>query len=100
VPIDAETKALLPVIGANVARLRRARGLTQAQLAEALGCEPTYVQKVEYGTGTPSLPMLVALAKHLGVAIGMLFRTATPKPPTRGRPKQRTASAPRVKGRR
>jgi hypothetical protein len=44
--------------------------------------------------------MLVALAKHLDVAIGMLFRAAKPKPPTRGRPKQRTVKTQRVKGRR
>lgn len=87
-PLDADTKTLLLVIGANVARLRKARGLTQAQLAEAVGCEPTYLQKVEYGTGAASLKMLVALAKHLGVPIGMLFRSATRKAARPGRPKQ------------
>lgn len=86
-PLDADTKALLPIIGANVARLRKARGLTQAQLAEVLGCETSYLQKLEYGAGTPSLQMLVALSRQLGVKIGILFRAATPKPAPRGRPK-------------
>jgi DNA-binding XRE family transcriptional regulator len=36
VPVDEDTAALLRALGANITLLRRRRGMTQAQLAEAV----------------------------------------------------------------
>ena len=47
--------------------LRRARGMTQKEVAEKLGVVPKTVSKWETGHGFPDVSMLTALAKVLGV---------------------------------
>jgi transcriptional regulator with XRE-family HTH domain len=95
---DTDTRAVLIALGANIARLRKKGGLTQAALAERLGCEPSFVQKLEYGDGTPSLPMLVRIAKQFGVKVGVLFRDAKPAPVKKGRPPKKRGSAQKARG--
>jgi transcriptional regulator with XRE-family HTH domain len=83
-----DAKTVFLHIGANVRKLRLRQELTQAELAEIIECEPTYLQKVEYGTAKPSVPMLVRIANSLGVPIGALFRTTKAPEPKRGRPRK------------
>lgn len=45
--MDAET--LQMVIGANIAKYREEKGLTQAKLAELIGVTPVFVSRVERG---------------------------------------------------
>ena len=79
---------MLRHIGANVLALRARRGLSQAELAELVEREPSYVQKIEYGTASPSITTLVRIAKALDVDIARLF--GPKKAPSRrvGRPKR------------
>jgi transcriptional regulator with XRE-family HTH domain len=55
------------VVGANVRRLRKARGLTQEQLAHEAGVAMRYVAGVERAEENPSLRFLVKIAEALGV---------------------------------
>ena len=52
-------------IGALIRRLRRERGLTQGQLAEALGLSPKTVSKWERALGCPDVSLLPALSACL-----------------------------------
>ena len=85
--LDTDTRAVLANLGANIARLRKRAAKTQAQLAEGVDCETSYLQALEYGSKAPSLPMLVRIARQLGVKLGVLFRDAKPIRGKRGRPK-------------
>ena len=73
-------------IGANVRRLRLARGWTQVELAAAAeGVEERYVQKLESGKANPTVKVVIAVADALGVSPLDLFAPATPetRPPGR-----------------
>ena len=54
-------------------KLRKNRGLTQEQLAEALFVSRTAVSKWESGRGYPSIDSLKAIAKFFGVTIDELL---------------------------
>ncbi|HET8726067.1 MAG TPA: helix-turn-helix transcriptional regulator [Alphaproteobacteria bacterium] len=60
-------------VGANLRRLRRRRGLSQAQLGAPLDLTFQQIQKYEKGTNRVSASMLVRIANLLGVPIGALF---------------------------
>lgn len=55
------------IVGDNVRRLRKTRGLTQAQVAEAAGLDLRYLGSIERGVGNPSVEMLGRLASALTV---------------------------------
>jgi transcriptional regulator with XRE-family HTH domain len=55
------------VLGDNIRRLRKARGLTQEQLAHEAGMAMRYVAGVERGEENPSLRFLIKMADALGV---------------------------------
>jgi len=63
---------LLRVIGARLQAARQARGLTQAQLAEAIGIEPVTLSRYETGSRGPSITVLARAADALGVRLGDL----------------------------
>ncbi len=72
---------LMKVLGANVRQHRRARKMTQAQLAEAVELSVEIIGKVERGVTSPSLDKLGALADALGVpAAVLLAEGAIPEP--------------------
>ena len=60
-------------LGAFVARVRTARGLTQRQLAERLYVSDKTVSKWERGLSLPSVPLLVPLAGALDLSISELM---------------------------
>lgn len=60
-------------LGRRIASLRRARTLTQEQLAESVGCSVEFISLVERGVNAPSVARLEAFAKALGVAVKDLF---------------------------
>ena len=57
------------VTGAAVKRLREARGLTQAELAERIGVSSKTVSKWETGKGLPDISLLQPLAGALGISL-------------------------------
>jgi transcriptional regulator with XRE-family HTH domain len=54
---------------------RRGAGLTQKQLAEALGVEPITVSRWERGVTSPSLPRLRRIAELTETTVSDLVRT-------------------------
>lgn len=60
-------------MGANIARLRRERGMTQETLAEQLCVSPQTVSKWETAVSCPDVLLLPALADALGVSIDTLY---------------------------
>jgi len=55
----------LAKFGRNLARVRTQRGMTQEQLAEDANIHSRYLQKLEAGTGHPSLIVLCRLKQAL-----------------------------------
>ena len=55
------------IVGANIRRLRKARGLTQEALAHEAGAAMRYIAGVERGEENPSLRILVKIAEALKV---------------------------------
>lgn len=68
---EAERQKLLEHIAANVRRLRCERGITQAVLAERVDVDPRTVQNVERAAVDVTATTLVALARELGVNVGV-----------------------------
>ena len=60
-------------LGANIAALRRAKGMTQEQLAAALGISPPAVSKLETNTSYPDITLLCPLARALDTNVDMLL---------------------------
>jgi transcriptional regulator with XRE-family HTH domain len=59
--------------GRRVKQLRRAKHLTQAQVAERLDMSINYISQIETGEASPSFETIVKLAKGLEVPIRELF---------------------------
>ncbi len=55
------------LVGRNVARLRRAKGLTQEQLEERSGFSQHYLSGLERGQRNPTIVTIYELAKALDV---------------------------------
>jgi transcriptional regulator with XRE-family HTH domain len=65
--------------GAALKRLRVAAGLTQGELAERAKCHRFTVAKLEQDRQEPAWPLVLALARALGVGAGA-FDPAVPAP--------------------
>jgi transcriptional regulator with XRE-family HTH domain len=65
--------------GDRLCTLRKARGLTQVQLAEAANTTQRAISYYENETGYPPVPAVIALAQALGVSTDELLGIKTPK---------------------
>lgn len=65
---------LFHTLGADLRALRRARGLTLAQTAEALGRSVGWLSQVERDKSDPSITDLRHIASLLDVPVSILFR--------------------------
>lgn len=54
----------------GIARLREGLGMSQADLARAVGISPSYLAMIEAGEREPSDPIRHSLARALGVVTG------------------------------
>jgi putative transcriptional regulator len=57
----------------TVRKLRADRGLSQGDLAAALGVSRQTVNSIETGRYTPSLPLSIALARFFGTTVEEVF---------------------------
>lgn len=62
------------ILGANLKRLRTAKGWSQEQYAFEAGIHRTYVSDIERGARNPTILILVKLAAPLGIDPAELIR--------------------------
>jgi len=63
----------LAELGNTLRQAREAAGLTQGQLAEAIGVSRKTINTVENGVFTPSATLAIKLAQALNVPVEQLF---------------------------
>lgn len=56
------------ILGRNIYKTRRDRGLSSDKLSELCSVTPSYLRQVEAGSKTPSLPLFVELCNQLNVS--------------------------------
>ena len=66
------------MIGASLRSVRRGRGLTLRQVAEASGVTESFLSQVERDIASPSIATLRRLAGALGTSIGVILDQAGP----------------------
>jgi len=76
-PNDIETMA----IGKRLAQLRKARGVTQMELAKKLGLSQNAISAYERGVARISAPMLLKLADALGISAEEIIGSKKAKDP-------------------
>ena len=88
-------------IGSNIKQFRRAKKLTQKQVAASLGVSYQAVSKWETNANTPNLALLPALAALFGVSIDLLFENMGetffkkfPQPPQKYLERESTGGTP------
>lgn len=79
------------ILGSNVRRLRKAAGLSQAELANRMGVDRAYVSGLELGQRNPTIVTLWHLGQALEIDLGEFFA----QPPARS---SRSAAAKRASG--
>ena len=83
VAISEDDKAFFVRLGARIAELRKAAGITQVQMAEVLDVSQQTVNSQETGRRRVPVSALPTIARALGVSIEELIGE-TPKPGKRG----------------
>lgn len=66
-------KEFLTAFGKRLAELRKSRGMTQEQLAEATDLHRTYIGFIEQGKRDPTIGNVYKLAKALSVGLNDIF---------------------------
>lgn len=82
--ISDDERTFFTGLGERVAQLRKARNITQAQLARALEVSQQTVQSYEVGRRRIPVSTLRLLAKTLGVTLDELMAEGTRAPRKRG----------------
>jgi len=62
----------------NLRELREAAGLSQRQLADAVGLTDQTISNIERGARTPSVETALSIARVLGVSVERVFLLAAP----------------------
>jgi len=79
--IKAESRAYFRALGAHISVLRKEQGMTQAELARALGVSQQTVFAYELGDRRVSVLILAKLARIFGMPVEELMgMTRTPRP--------------------
>ncbi|MDQ0736850.1 putative transcriptional regulator [Arthrobacter agilis] len=60
----------------SIRALRTEGGVSQRELAEALGVSRQTVNSIETGRYDPSLPLAIAIARHFGRAVEEIFHAS------------------------
>ena len=91
-----DEKEYFKVLGARIAQMRKNQGLTQVQLAQALGISQQMVGSYEVGRRRVPVSMLPALARALRVQIDELLGDAVKVHAKRGPASQLQRSMERI----
>lgn len=76
--IKAESRSYFRALGAHVSMLRKARGMTQAELARAIGVSQQAVFAYELGDRRISVLVLARIAKVFRVPVEELMQLSVP----------------------
>lgn len=68
------SKEIPKLIGEEIALLRKAKKLTQTELAEMVGKDRQYLYKIEKGKVTPNITTLSLIALALKISLSDLFQ--------------------------
>jgi transcriptional regulator with XRE-family HTH domain len=68
VPSRSGSARVARLLGRRIKALREERGLGQEELAWSCDLSKSHLSQIEAGRGYPSVPVLLALAKGLGVS--------------------------------
>lgn len=72
-PTPPEPEATPLLLGGRVRQLRRRKGLTVAELAQAVDVDKAHISRIENNLKAPSIATLSQMAKALGVTVGHLL---------------------------
>lgn len=64
----------METIGKRIARLRRARELTQKEFAQRAGISWGYLRQLEAGRNVPGMDLCIKLADAFGITLDELIR--------------------------
>jgi transcriptional regulator with XRE-family HTH domain len=67
-------------VGEAIAKTRLGKGLTQEQVAVAIGVEQETISRFERGATLPTLSRLMDIAELLGVSLDSLVRAGSSRP--------------------
>src|SRR5277367_1691575 len=67
------------LIGSRVKTERKARHLTQQELADSAGMDTAHLSRIESGKAVPSINTVKKLADALGLRIAALFNDVPPR---------------------
>ena len=56
-------------IGSKVRKERRAKGLSQSELSKKLGISPSYLNLIESGRRTITVPLLIKIGNELSLSL-------------------------------
>ncbi|GFE91530.1 helix-turn-helix transcriptional regulator [Steroidobacter agaridevorans] len=76
--IRAESKRYFAALGAHICQLRKARGMTQAELSRAIGVSQQAVFAYELGERRVSVLILARVAKVFAMPVEQLIGMARP----------------------
>ena len=68
------------IVGSNIKKYRKMRGLTQKDLGDRIGVKHNTVSQYEKGVNEPEHNMLYAIAKELNIRVSDLFPETTSSP--------------------
>lgn len=83
--IKQESRAYFKALGAHVANLRKSRGMTQAELARAVGVSQQCVFAWEIGDRRISVLVLAKLSKIFSTSVENIVGLSSPLPVRKGR---------------
>lgn len=72
-PIDGEYYFVRSLVGANIARIRDERGLSQSEFARRFSINRSYLNSIESGKQNVSMHELIRIADGLDVPFARLF---------------------------
>lgn len=67
-------------LGEEIRQLRKAHGMTLAQLSDNCGCSVSFLSKIERNQARPSLTAMQEIAEALGMPVGWFFQNDGPVP--------------------
>lgn len=65
---------IIDIFKKNLVTLRKRYGCTSKQLSELIGCDSSYISKIENGRIVPSLDKLIAIANFFEMNFTDLFK--------------------------